>query len=111
LRVGIPTNKCAGLKDVVSEVFGKTRTFTLVDVKDATIKKVQVIENPATSFPYGSGPLAVKTLADQKVDTVLVGEFGLGDSELLEHHNITIFHIKPNIKVVDSIWETLKMKI
>ncbi|MFX0203039.1 MAG: NifB/NifX family molybdenum-iron cluster-binding protein [Candidatus Hodarchaeota archaeon] len=111
LRIGIPTKKRAGLKDVVSEVFGKARTFTLVDVEDATIKKVRVIDNPAVSYPYGSGPVAVKTLADMKINMVLTGELGLGASELLDHHKIKKIVVNPDMTVADSIREAfVKMK-
>ena len=111
LRIGIPTKKRAGLKDVVSEVFGKAETFTLVDVEDTTIKHVRVIDNPAASYPYGSGPVAVKTLADMEVNMVLTGELGLGASKLLNHHNIKKITVKPNMTVADSIKEAfVKMK-
>jgi predicted Fe-Mo cluster-binding NifX family protein len=47
----------AGLNDVVSEVFGKAKTFTLVDVENGEVKDVKVVDNPAASYEYGSGPV------------------------------------------------------
>ena len=32
LRIAVPTKKHKGLEDIVSEVFGKAKTFTIVDV-------------------------------------------------------------------------------
>jgi len=107
LRIVVPTKTHAGLEDVISEVFGKAKTFTIVDVEDGEIKSVQVIDNPAASYEYGAGPVAVKTLADLKVDSVISGQLGPGASNLLEHYKIRRFSVKPNTKVADSIKEAL----
>jgi predicted Fe-Mo cluster-binding NifX family protein len=107
LRIAVPTKTQAGLEDVVSEVFGKAKTFTIVDIEDGEVKNVQVVDNPAASYKYGSGPVAVKTLADLKVNWVMAAEFGPGASGLLEHHNIQKLSVKPNTKVADFIKENL----
>ena len=49
LRIAVATKKHKGLEDAVSEVFGKAKTFTIVDVEDGEVKSVQVIDNPAAS--------------------------------------------------------------
>jgi len=107
LRIAVPTKTHAGLEDVVSEVFGKAKTFTIVDVEDGEVKNVQVVDNPAASYEYGSGPVAVKTLADLKVNLVMAGELGPGASSLLEHHNIQKLSVKPNTKVAESVKQAL----
>jgi len=45
LRIAIPTKGHDGLKEVVSNVFGRANTFTIVDVEEGTIKNVKVLEN------------------------------------------------------------------
>jgi len=107
LRIAVPTKSHNGLEDVVSEVFGRAKTFTIVDVEDGEVKKVEVIDNPAVSYEYGAGPVAVKTLADLGVNTVIAGELGPGASNLLEHYNIDRLLLKPNARVADSIKENL----
>jgi predicted Fe-Mo cluster-binding NifX family protein len=107
MRIAVPTKAHEGLEDVVSEVFGKAKTFTIVDVEDGEVEKVQVIDNPAASYEYGAGPVAVKTLADLKVNLVMSGECGPGALNLLEHYKITQFSVKRNTKVTDSIKEAL----
>lgn len=112
LKVAVPTKTHSGLDDVISEVFGKAKTFTIMDVKDGEVKNVQVIDNPAASYEYGSGPVAVKTLADLKVNLVMAAEFGPGASGLLEHYKISQLLVKPNTKVSESIKQTLsKLKL
>ena len=107
MRIAVPTKSHDGLEDVVSEVFGKAKTFTIVDAEDDEVKNVQVVDNPASSYDYGSGPVAVKTLADLKVNLVVANELGPGASGLLEHHNIRKISVKPNTKVADIIKEAL----
>jgi predicted Fe-Mo cluster-binding NifX family protein len=112
LKIAVPTKAYAGLDDSVSEVFGKAKTFTIADVENGQVKKVRVIDNPAASYDYGSGPVAVKTLADLKVNCVMVAELGPGAAGLLEHHHIRKVSVKPNTKVADMIKENLtKLKI
>ncbi len=107
LRIAVPTKAHAGLEDVVSEVFGKAKTFALVDVEDGEIEKVQVVDNPAASYEHGAGPVAVKTLIDLEVNIVLAAELGPGASSLLEQHNIRKISVKPNIKVSDCVKQNL----
>jgi predicted Fe-Mo cluster-binding NifX family protein len=107
LRIAIPTKRHDGLDDTVSEVFGKAKTFTVVDVEDGEVKNVQIVDNPASSCDYGSGPVAVKTLADLNATLVLVTELGPGASGLLDHFNIKKISVKPKTRVADVIKETL----
>ncbi len=107
MRIAVSTKKHAGLEDTVSDVFGKAKTFTIIDVEDDEVKEVQVIDNPAASYQYGAGPVAVKTLADLKVDLVMAGELGPGASNLLKHYEIDKFPVKPNAKVADSLKKAL----
>ena len=112
LKIAVPTKAYAGLEDVVSEVFGKAKTFTIIEVENGQIRNVHVIDNPAASYDYGSGPVAVKTLADLNVDFVLAAELGPGASRLLEHHNIRKISVKPNTKVSDAVKENVaKLKV
>jgi len=107
LKIAVATKKHKGLEDVVSEVFGKAKTFTIVDIEDGEVKNMQVIDNPAASYEYGSGPVAVKTLADLKVNLVISGELGPGASNLLEQHNIKKASAKFNTKVAESVKQVL----
>jgi predicted Fe-Mo cluster-binding NifX family protein len=105
LKIAIPTKAYASLDDTVSEVFGKAKTFTIVDVENGQVRKVRVIDNPAASYDYGSGPVAAKTLADLKVDLVMATELGPGASGLLKHHGIRAISVKPGTRVTDVIKE------
>jgi predicted Fe-Mo cluster-binding NifX family protein len=105
LKIAIPTKAYAGLEDTVSEVFGKAKTFTIVDVENGQVRKVRVIDNPAASYDHGSGPVAAKTLADLRVNLVLATELGPGASDLLRYHGIKEISVELGTRVADAIRE------
>jgi predicted Fe-Mo cluster-binding NifX family protein len=102
-RIAIATKGSGGLEDVVSEVFGRANTFTIVDVDNSDIKSVKVLSNPAVSYKFGAGPIVVKMLVDSNVNVVISTELGPGASTLLEQHGITKIAVKPGVKVAESI--------
>ena len=107
LRIAIATNEKDGLGDVVSNVFGRAKTFTIVDAEDEKITGVTILENSAVSYHHGAGPIAVKMLVDEGVEVVLANELGIGASELLKQHNITIIPVKPGTNVEEAIKKAL----
>jgi predicted Fe-Mo cluster-binding NifX family protein len=105
-RIAVATDGKDGLEDVVSNVFGRARTFTIVDVEDEKIVDVSVLENPAIAYAHGAGPIAIKTLVDDGVDVVLASELGVGASDILRQHNIMYIQAKPGTNVGDAIKKT-----
>ena len=102
LRIAIATNGKDGLEDVVSNVFGRAKTFTIVDAEDDNITDVRVLENSAVSYHHGAGPIAVKMLIDEGVKVVLANELGLGASELLKQHNLEVIQVKSGTNVENA---------
>jgi predicted Fe-Mo cluster-binding NifX family protein len=107
-RIAVATNGNEGLEDVVSKVFGRTRTFTILDVVDEKIEEVTVLENPGASYKYGAGPIVVKMLVDKSVDVVLAYVLGFGAAGLLKQHSIKHIPIKPNMKVGEATKEAIQ---
>jgi len=107
-RIAVATDGKDGLEDVVSNVFGRARTFTIVDVEDGKIIGVSVLENPALSYHHGAGPIAIKMLIDDGVEVVLANELGVGASEILEQHNIIYIQAKPGTNVGEAVKKALR---
>jgi len=107
-RIAVATDGKNGLEDTVSNVFGRARTFTIIDTEDEKIIGVSVLENPALSYSHGAGPIAIKTLIDDGVEAVIANELGVGASEILEQHNITYIQAKPSTNVGDAIKKALR---
>jgi predicted Fe-Mo cluster-binding NifX family protein len=108
-RIAVATDGKEGLEDVVSNVFGRARTFTIVDVEVEEIIGVSVLENPAIAYAHGAGPIAIKTLVDDGVEVVLANELGVGASDILKQHNIIYIQAKPGTNVGDAIRETRRI--
>ena len=106
-RIAVATDGKDGLEDVVSNVFGRARTFTVVDAEDEKVIGVSVLENPALSYRHGAGPIAIKMLIDEGVEVVICNELGVGASEILEQHNIIHIQAKPGAKVGEAIKKAL----
>jgi predicted Fe-Mo cluster-binding NifX family protein len=115
LVVAVPTKGEGGLEDIVSSVFGRAKTFTIVDIEGGNVKKVKALKNPAVSYKHGAGPIVVKMLVDSGVNVVLSGDLGPGASALLEHHNVMRIAVKPGLNVSETIkkvsWSTINIYI
>jgi len=107
LKIAVATNEKNGLRDIVSNVFGRAKTFTIVDAEDEKIMGVTILENSAASYHHGAGPIAVKMLVDEGVEVVIANKLGIGASELLKQHNITIIPVKPSTNVEEAIKKAL----
>jgi predicted Fe-Mo cluster-binding NifX family protein len=106
-RIAVATNGTNGLEDAVSNVFGRAKTFTVVDAEDEKILSVKVLENPALSYSHGAGPIAIKTLIDDGVEVVIANELGIGASEILKQYNIIYMQAKPGTNVEEAIKNAL----
>jgi predicted Fe-Mo cluster-binding NifX family protein len=106
-RVAVPTKGQGGLDDVVSEVFGRANTFTIIDVEKGAIKNSRVLKNPAVSYQHGAGPIVVKMLLDEGVNVVIATEFGPGVSTLLDQHKVRKITVTAGTSVAQSVEELL----
>ena len=103
MKIAIPTNGKRGLEDKVSEIFGRSPTFTIISMERGEIKKVEVIENPASSYPYGAGPIVVKTLIDMGVNVIITCRMGPSISAILESKNILVFKVPDGLSVKEAL--------
>jgi predicted Fe-Mo cluster-binding NifX family protein len=110
IRIAIPTNEKKGMEDFVSEVFGRAKTFTIIDINNNKVTDVKILENSAASYHHGAGPIAVKMLIDKNVNMVLSKELGVGAAEMLKEHNIMHTHVKPNKKVEETLRKVVQIE-
>lgn len=74
-RIAIPSEDNGGLEGVRSGHFGHCSVFTLVDVEEGEIKKVQTVPNQ--EHKEGGCLVPVNILADLKVTALVVGGIGM----------------------------------
>jgi len=65
-----------GLDDVVSQVFGRAPTFTLVELEGTEVRESQVIPNPFKDAGSGAGIQAAQMVAQHAPRAALAGSFG-----------------------------------
>lgn len=102
-KVAVATEGTYGLDDIVSPMFGRCPTFTIVTIEGNNIKDVKVIQNQAAFEGQGAGIVAVQTLANEGVNVVLAGKFGPHASQSLMQFGIQIIMVPPAIHVRDAI--------
>jgi predicted Fe-Mo cluster-binding NifX family protein len=110
IRIAIPTNENKGMEDFISEVFGRAKTFTIIDIDNNKVTDVKILENSAASYHHGAGPIAVKMLIDKNVNMVLGKELGVGAAEMLKEHKIVHKSVKPNKKVEETLREVVQIE-
>jgi predicted Fe-Mo cluster-binding NifX family protein len=111
LRIAFATNEKKGLDDVTSGVFGRAKTFTILDIDDQNITDITILDNDAATYHHGAGPLAVKMLVDNDVTLVFSNNLGLGASELLKDHCVRHIAVKPNTKIFDILQKNIDFPI
>ncbi len=111
LKVAVATQGSKGLRDRVSDVFGRARIFTIVDVEDGRIKGAKVMNNPAASLEYGVGPIVAEKLVEKKVDVAIAGEFGPGALVLLKTKNIRAVKVKVGTNVCRAVENVIKERM
>lgn len=106
-RIAVATEGDKGLDDTVSHVFGRAKTFTLIDADKSGIRGTRVIKNTAANYEHGAGPIVVKILLDHRVGTVVASEFGPGVKTLLQYHKIKRIRAKSGTNVGKAVKSVL----
>ena len=109
LKIAVATNGNDRLEDVVSNVFGGAKTFTIVDVENGKIENVIVMEN-SMAYLQGAGPIVVQMLVDKGVDMLLANKPNIWAAEQLKQRNITHIQVKPGTNVEKAIAKVLRVR-
>jgi predicted Fe-Mo cluster-binding NifX family protein len=101
MRIAVATNN-GGLEDVVSSVFARAPTFTIVDIDNGEIKDVRVMQNPAAMAGGGAGIQASQVLVNEGVQAVIAGNFGPNASGVLAQAGVAMISM-PGARVEDAV--------
>ena len=111
LRLALPTMGSRGMRDVVSDVFSRAATFTIIDVEAGEVKHVMVEVNTASDLKQGAGPIVAKNLKEKGVDVIVASEVGPGAQTLLEMSGIRMIQVASGVKVNKATTEALKQLV
>lgn len=111
MRLAVASQSLLGLDDTVSNVFGRSPAFTIIDIEDGVVRKVEAKENESTYAYHGAGPLTCMRLSKLGVDVVIAATFGPTVSDILKEAEIETFTVMPGTKVKNAIEQYVKEKL
>jgi len=108
MKILIPTQGNGGLDDIVSPVFARAPSFTIVEVEGKEIKKTEVETNTAASGFGGVGIQAAQFAANKGVNVIITGSIGPNASMVLSQAGIQVVTGFQGMKVKDAIGNYLR---
>ncbi|AEH24877.1 NifB/NifX family molybdenum-iron cluster-binding protein [Pyrococcus yayanosii] len=102
MRIVVTTIR-GGLDDFVNQAFGRTPTFTIVDVENGEIMNAQVVPNPAANASRGAGIQAAQFCIEQGADVVIAGRFGPNSYQVLQAAGIRIVSAPSTMTVKEAV--------
>jgi len=89
--IALPSMDEQGLSSAVTTRFGRCPFFTIVKLTNGKIDEVRVVENVAKAAMGGAGPVAAQQMSQEKVATVIGGNYGPNASRALNQAGISTF--------------------
>ncbi len=88
-KIAVPSEAPGGLAAAVSDHFGSSDAFTVIEVEDDEVLRVEVLPNAG----HGGGCIGIaKLLADQGVEVLIVAGMGLPPLRHMEHAGLVVFY-------------------
>jgi predicted Fe-Mo cluster-binding NifX family protein len=95
MKIAVATNK-GGLEDMVSPVFGRCQTYTLVECEGGEIKKTEAMANPGFTAAGGAGIQAAQYVGGLKPEAVIAGNFGPNAAAVLTQMGVKMVQAQGN---------------
>ncbi|KYC46374.1 MAG: Dinitrogenase iron-molybdenum cofactor [Candidatus Methanofastidiosum methylothiophilum] len=92
MKVAVPTDSKGGLEGIVFNHFGMAPSYTIVEIIDNKISKVEVIENNSDHFGGSESP--VDLLLKKNVGIVICSNLGPRAMEVLTCQGFDLFFTK-----------------
>ncbi|HIP74983.1 MAG TPA: dinitrogenase iron-molybdenum cofactor [Thermococcus paralvinellae] len=108
MKIAIPSSTKGGLDDTVAPVFARAPVFTIVEVENGEIKDVRTIQNPAVTAPRGAGIMAVQTLINEGVDTIIAPQLGPNALGAIQAAGIRVYTFQPGTPIREAVENVLE---
>lgn len=103
MRILVATNS-GGLDDMVSSVFARAPTFTIIEAEGGQIKDVKVLPNQFANAVHGAGVQAGQFIVSQGINVAVAGNFGPNVSSILAQAGVKTVPAQGVVRdVVNSI--------
>ncbi len=110
-RVAIASQGPGGLKSIVDFRFARCPYYTIVDVEDGRIVKVQEVPNPNAMAGHGAGIAAAQMLQVMGVSAIIAGSVGPNAYSALKNMNIKVYAGISGITVEDAVQKLIRGEI
>jgi predicted Fe-Mo cluster-binding NifX family protein len=107
-KIAVASRGRDDLDDVISDVFGRSPYFVVVDVEGEEVRKVKCIKNEAAERQHGAGPLMCTRLGRLGVNVAIGSNFGPTVSDILKEAGIQSVTVSPGTKIKDAVQDYLK---
>jgi len=110
MKIGITTGK-GGIDDVVSQVFGRSQTITIVNVDESSknIDDVSILASPGANLGGGAGIETARFMVSQGVNAVISGNYGVNSGGILTQAGIRMYVSSGVVK--DAVMDMLSGKL
>ncbi|MFP3909174.1 MAG: NifB/NifX family molybdenum-iron cluster-binding protein [Archaeoglobaceae archaeon] len=108
MKIAASTND-GGMDDTVTEMFGRTGSFTIVEVNGSETSSVEVVQHSGARGG-GAGIVAAQTLADKGVEILLTGRVGPNAMEALSSSKIKIYRAS-GMKVEEAVKKLMQNEL
>ncbi len=109
MKIAVATTK-GGLEDLVSPIFGRCQTYTIVEIDDKKIKDAGIIQNQYVSAGSGAGIQAAQLVISQGVKTVIAGNFGPNASMIFDQSGVEMVRTQ-GISVKETVTKYLNKEL
>ena len=107
-RIAFATQGPGGLNDIVSPIFGRCPTYTIVEIDNGQVVNTKVIQNYAGGAIRGAGIQAAQIIASEGATTVVAGSFGPNASMALSSMGIRMIAGVSGITVQEAVDRYIK---
>ncbi len=103
LIIAVASSTAEGLEGRVADTLARAPYYTIVALDDCRVESVRVVENPASTFSHGVGPIVAKMLLDMNASLLAGPMPGESFSSLLKEHGIRFIAIEPGVRVSEAV--------
>lgn len=90
MKIALATQQ-GGLEDEISQIVGRTPTFTIVTLENDTISDTEVIQNQFSGARSGAGIQAAQMLSDKGIDGIIGGNFGPNLAKVFNQSGVSMY--------------------
>ncbi len=107
MKICIASENAGGLNDIVSSVFGRCSSFTVVEIEGNEIKKVYVVNNPGAEASSGAGIQAAQKVLDEGCSVIISSSVGPNSGEVFRMGGVKMYSA-PGMKIEDAVQKFIR---